>query len=244
MLIEFVGVSGAGKSTLLKAVRSELRRKGWKCREFFRFCGNANLQHEDNWKKTHSESDKIEMHRLLSLWEFCSAHPELARLFFEASQFTRRQLWDCASTLVSLVQLEQLQHDHLMVIADEGLLHRCIAAFSAQGNDAEFARFLRHAIFPDALIHVDVSGQVANGRALERVPLHRRGAVGRNRPSAELLARQSEMLRQTCIAARQSEAFVLSVDGSRPLSDNAAEIAQALDYRFSAQGSAGGLMRA
>ena len=232
MLVEFVGISGSGKSTLLKAVRSHLRQRGTKCRDFYKFCANADLKDEANWKKSAPGNQKAEAHRLLSLWEFCARHPELARLFFNAALFTERQRSDCAVVLVYLIQLEQLNHDRLMILADEGLLHRCVAALAIQGAKKEFEEFLEHATYPDALVHIDVTVEVADTRSIGRVPEQRQSKVARARPSPELLSRQSAMLKQTCAAARRADTLVIEIDGNRPVSDNAIVLGSALEGAF------------
>jgi len=52
MLIEFVGISGSGKSTVIAAVTSELRNRGIKVRNLYKFCESAQLIDEHHWKQS------------------------------------------------------------------------------------------------------------------------------------------------------------------------------------------------
>ena len=225
MLIEFVGISGSGKSTVIAAVTSELRNRGIKVRNLYKFCESAQLIDEHHWKQSAPQEQKMEHHRMLSLMQYCAENTAMVQNLNTALMALPAQQSQCAITLTCLKQLEHLDHQNLVIIVDEGIIHRAAEAHLAAGDDAAFTDFLKVVHYPDLLVHLSVPSDVAETRALERVPAKRRQAVSKARPSPDHFTSLSNMLGRLTEGARRAGRQIAVIDGLDGISSNAKLIA-------------------
>ena len=228
MLVEFVGISGSGKSTLIKAVKSELRNRGVKTRCFYKYCSRARLVDEGHWKQAASDEEKAERYRLLSLLAFCGQHPELTRNLHMALRHAAAQRSDCAGVMSYISQMEELDHEHFVVIADEGLLHRGVAAHTLAADPKLFREFLEFAVFPDRVVHLQISADEAERRAIDRVLPRRREAIAARRQPVAFYQRQSDLFEAVAQRAAEKGVDVDTVDAMLPIEENAVRIADGL----------------
>lgn len=221
MLVEFVGISGSGKSTLIKAIAEQLRASDSKVRNFYKFCRAAKLLDTAHWKRNAPEAELLEQHRLLSLMNFCAEHPALTENLGRALKALPSQQSQVAITLASLKQFSQLDHHTLVVIADEGFLHRGVVAHAEAGDAAEFEAFLSLAVLPDVLVRVGVTPDLAEARAISRVGPKRRAAAKAARPSLGYFARLSAMFEALAVAATDRGCVVIELDSEMAVDANA-----------------------
>lgn len=234
MLIEFVGISGCGKSTLIAAVSSELRSRAIKVRNLYKFCENARLIDEHHWKQNAPLEQKMEHHRMLSLMQYCAENAAMVQNLNTALLALPAQQSQCAITLTCLKQLEQLDHQNLAILVDEGIIHRAAEAHLAAGDTAAFAEFLKVVRYPDLLVHIVVPAEMAETRAFERVPAKRREAVSKARPSRAHFTSLSNMLGLLMKGAEHAGGEIARIDGMDDLSSNAKLIATRIAAGLSA----------